>query len=437
MSVGKRMVLLEGIRRQTPRVLVMLAGLGWAALIWRGYEGNLVTPGNIDTEVVMQYYDRSLRLVEAGQRGNAFEKWLVGAHEDEEWLRDSADTVRELYSEDLGEEAERLLRAFAIRQGEDAEFSEAERDGAHRKEVEQWLKDGHGRAWHYDLYLAVEEDPEIGDTYRRENDELLRRYVATSLFYIAVSTVGLVCVGIWIFRKRREYPRASRVPDAWPVVFVLGLYFLSEILLEPWVWLIGVAYQIYYALGGMSEMNALYDFLWRGFSAMFLTVLFLKNPLHLWRVFGLGRRVDWLLVMASLALISMLDWAIYTYAPVSDADPTDFLESAQPAFPELAALLFSSAIVAPVFEEIVFRGFLFQGLRKKTGVVWAAVISTIFFSLIHTQYDIWGWISVSLTGVAACYMTWRTGSLKSAIALHSLTNLFIGLDVYLIYQHPL
>lgn len=437
MSLVRRMALLGEIRRQVPRVLVMLAGLGWAALIWRGYESHLVTPGNVDTEVVMQYYDRSLRLVEAGQRGNAFEKCLVGAHEDEEWLRESADTVRELYSKDLGEEAKRLLRALALRQGEEVEILAGERDGAHRAEVKQWLKDGHGRAWHYDIYLAVEEDPEIGDPYRHENDRLLRRYVATNLFYIAVSAIGLVCAGIWIFGKRREYPRASRVPDAWPVVYVLGLYFLSEILLDPWFRLIGVAYEIHYAFGGMADLGVLHDILWRGFSALFLTVLFLKNPIHLWRVFGLGRRVDWLLVMASLALIGMLDWAIYTYAPVSEADPSDFLESAQPAFPELAALLFSAVIVAPVFEEIVFRGFLFQGLRKKTGAVWAAVISTVFFALIHTQYDFWGWISVGLTGVAACYMTWRTGSLKSAIALHALTNLFITLDVYFIYQHAL
>lgn len=107
------MAVLTEIRKKVPGVLVLLAGVLWAALIWRGYQAQIVAPGNVDTEVVMQYYDRSLRLVEAGQRGNAFEKWLVGAHEDEEWLRESADTIRELYSEDLGEEgvSPRLARA--------------------------------------------------------------------------------------------------------------------------------------------------------------------------------------------------------------------------------------------------------------------------------------------------------------------------------------
>lgn len=431
------MAALTEIRKQVPKALVLIAGLLWAALIWRGYQAQLVAPGNVDSEVVMRYYDRSLRLIEAGRRGNGWEKWLVGAHEDEEWLRETAETVRNLYSEDLGEEAGYLLEAIALRLGEDVDFPEEEKDDAYRNEVRRWLRDGHGRAWHYDLYLAVGDDTEIGDPYRRENDILLRRFVWASLFHFAVSGIGLVCAGFVVFGKRREYPRASRVPDAWPAAYVLGLYFLSEILLEPWCWLIGAGYQIYYAVGGMAELNFLYDFLWRGFSVLFLAVLFLKNPAHLWRVFGLGRRVDWLLVMAALAVIGALEWALLMFAPVSEADPTDFLESAQHALPELAALLFSSVIVAPVFEEIVFRGFLFQGLRKKAGAVWSAVISTVLFALIHTQYDFWGWISVGLTGAAACYMTHRTGSLKSAIAMHSLTNLIITLDVHLLYQHPL
>lgn len=429
------MAVLGEIRRMAPRGLVLLAGLVWASLIWRAYEAQIVEPGNVNAEVVTQYYDRSLRLVEATQRGGALEKWLVGA--EEKWLRESADTIRDLYSEDLGEEAELILRALELRLGEEAKFTYGERDADYRKEVKRWLQDGHGKAWHYDLYLAAGEDAEIGDPYRRENDVLLRRFVGTSLFHFALSGIGLVCAGVWALGKRREYPCASRVPDAWPAVFVLGLYFLSEVLLAPWLWVIGAVYQIYYAFGGMAELNALYDFLWRGFSAFFLTVLFLKNPAHLWRVFGLGRRVDWLLVMAAMAIIGALDWVIFVFAPVSDVDPTDFMGSAQPALPELAALLFSAVILAPVFEEIVFRGFLFQGLRKKTGAVWAAVISTVLFALVHTQYDLWGWLSVGLTGIAACYMTLRTGSLKSAIALHALINLIITLEVYFLYQYPL
>lgn len=70
-------------------------------------------------------------------------------------------------------------------------------------------------------------------------------------FHFAVAGIGIVCAVAWAFGKRREHPRASRVPDAWPAVSVLGLYFLSEILLEPWLRVIGAAYQVYYALGNL------------------------------------------------------------------------------------------------------------------------------------------------------------------------------------------
>ncbi len=71
------------------------------------------------------------------------------------------------------------------------------------------------------------------------------------------------------------------------------------------------------------------------------------------------------------------------------------------------------------------------------GIAWAGFISSTFFALTHTQYDSWGWLSVGTMGMIACYMTYRTGSLKSSMAMHALGNLMITLDVYFHYQLPL
>lgn len=431
------MAVLTEIRRQVPKALVLLAGMAWAGLIWQGYEDQLVAPGNVDTEVVMQYYDRELRLLEAGKRGDGFEKWLSGADDDAEWLEDSAETIRELYREDLGEDADALLDSLALRLGGNVVAADGAMDAGFRSEMREFLLAGHGRSWHFDLYLSAADDTEIREFYHHGNDKLLQRLLWSSAAYLGLVSAGIVCAGLWISGKRREHPRASRVPDAWPAVSVLGLFFLSEILLNPWLWLVGLGYEMYYALGGNSDLYALYDLLWRAFPALFMGVLFLKKPRHMWRVFGLGRRVDWLLVLAGMAVIAGIDWGLYCLGSASEADPTDFMEAAQLDFPALASLVFSSAIVAPVFEEIVFRGFLFQGLRMKTGAGWAAVVSSVLFALTHTQYDSLGWISVGAMGMVACYLTLRTGSLKSAIALHALGNLLITLDVYFHYQLPL
>jgi membrane protease YdiL (CAAX protease family) len=431
------MALLTEIRRRVPSVLVLLAGIAWAGLMWQSYNDQLVAPGSVDTEVVTQYYDRELRLLEAGKRGDAFEKWLSGTSADAGWLEDSAETIRKLYRVDLGEDADVLLDSIALRQGEDVVPVEGAMDEGYRTEMREFLLAGHGRAWHFDLYLEAADDADVRKVYQRGNDELLRRLMWSSSTYFALMVAGIACAGLWISDRRKVHLQASRIPDAWPAVSVLGLFFLSEIILYAWLWLVGIGYELYYALGGTAELYALYDLLWRAFPAVFLGVLFLKKPWHIWRIFGLGRRVDWLLVLAGMAVISVVNWVLYYLAPASEIDPTDFLEAAQLDFPGLASLIFSSAIVAPVFEEIVFRGFLFQGLRKKTGAGWAAVISTVLFALTHTQYDMFGWISVGTMGMVACYLTLRTGSLKSAIALHALGNLLITLDVYFHYQHPL
>lgn len=136
-------------------------------------------------------------------------------------------------------------------------------------------------------------------------------------------------------------------------------------------------------------------------------------------------------------MLSAVDWLLYYITPTVHIDPTDFIETTSPDLWFFALQLFSSVILAPVFEEIAFRGFLFQGLKSKTGVWAAAAISSILFGFVHTQYHVWGWISVGTMGLAACYLTHRTGSLKTSIAFHAIGNLLISLDVYVFYQMPL
>lgn len=196
-------------------------------------------------------------------------------------------------------------------------------------------------------------------------------------------------------------------------------------------------YGAYYALGGLFDVYSLYEALWRIFPTFVVALLFLKYPHRIWRVFGLGKRIDWLLLVAALAALSLVDWVFYFITPTTVPDPTDFIETTSPDPVLFASLLFSSVVLAPLFEEFAFRGFLFQGLKSKTGVWAAATVSSILFAVAHTQYDVWGWISVGTMGMAACYLTHRTGSLKTAIAFHAIGNLLISLDVYLFYQLPL
>ncbi|QNO38629.1 CPBP family intramembrane metalloprotease [Protaetiibacter sp. SSC-01] len=74
-------------------------------------------------------------------------------------------------------------------------------------------------------------------------------------------------------------------------------------------------------------------------------------------------------------------------------------------------------------EEYVFRGLIMQTLGAWVRPVWIGIVlSTIIFTVGHTQYELWGMLSVAVMGAGFAIVTWRTGGLEAAIALHVVNN---------------
>lgn len=85
-----------------------------------------------------------------------------------------------------------------------------------------------------------------------------------------------------------------------------------------------------------------------------------------------------------------------------------------------AALLV--CVVAPLAEELFFRGFLFGALRRR-GLVVAAGVSGLAFGLAHLGGSPVGFIvPLALLGILLALLYERTGSLYPPIALHALNN---------------
>lgn len=78
-------------------------------------------------------------------------------------------------------------------------------------------------------------------------------------------------------------------------------------------------------------------------------------------------------------------------------------------------------------EEVVFRGYLAQTIgRWLKHPAWAILLPVPLFVLGHA-YDIWGQLSVGIMAVAMGIITWRTGGLEAAIALHAVNNMTVSL----------
>jgi membrane protease YdiL (CAAX protease family) len=86
----------------------------------------------------------------------------------------------------------------------------------------------------------------------------------------------------------------------------------------------------------------------------------------------------------------------------------------------LTLLVLGAVLVAAVYEEILFRGFVFGMLRPRLGFALAAAASSFIFALLHPPLFAMG--PIFLVGLVLCYVYERTGSLYYAMFYHALFN---------------
>lgn len=110
----------------------------------------------------------------------------------------------------------------------------------------------------------------------------------------------------------------------------------------------------------------------------------------------------------------------------------DFMVRAYESAGFLPLLWIAVAVIAPVWEEIVFRGFGFRGLRpSRFGLAAAIGVPTLFWAALHLQYDAFDMVYVFLLGVLFGLAREQTGTVTLPILLHVLTNALATVQVAL------
>jgi membrane protease YdiL (CAAX protease family) len=88
----------------------------------------------------------------------------------------------------------------------------------------------------------------------------------------------------------------------------------------------------------------------------------------------------------------------------------------------------SLVILPPLVEELVFRGFVFGGLKNKLPVVVAALVTSVLFAVAHLQFGngqplLWvAALDTFVLSMVLCYLRQRTGSLWAGIVIHAMKN---------------
>ena len=93
---------------------------------------------------------------------------------------------------------------------------------------------------------------------------------------------------------------------------------------------------------------------------------------------------------------------------------------------------FAIIIAAPIMEELLFRGFLFQGLnRSRAGATGAILIPSVMWALIHVQYGIHEIALIFLFGIMLGILRLRSGSIVPGMVIHAVSNLVSTVEVAL------
>ncbi len=134
-----------------------------------------------------------------------------------------------------------------------------------------------------------------------------------------------------------------------------------------------------------------------------------------WPLWGFG---GYLVAIPLVLLVSLLNQQIWQGN--GGSNPLIFLALQANDGIALAIFFLTAAIAAPVFEEIIFRGFLLPSLTRYMSVTNAIVLSSFIFAIAHLSLS--EVLPLMTLGIALGVVYTRSRSLLASMLLHSLWN---------------
>ena len=168
---------------------------------------------------------------------------------------------------------------------------------------------------------------------------------------------------------------------------------------------------VYVAMGGLVA-----GALWYRYRSLNLKDLGIQRILS-WKDIGLAMAGTVAYALVTIVLL----WAASFLFAVNTSEAQD-LGFSRLYGGELIGAFVVLVVLTPLFEELLFRGFLY-GRLKSTGLAWwgSALVVSVLFGLAHGQWNVG--IDVFALSMVACYLREITGSIWAGIVLHMIKNM--------------
>lgn len=149
-----------------------------------------------------------------------------------------------------------------------------------------------------------------------------------------------------------------------------------------------------------------------------------KDEEKRWLKVGIGQGVLIFLVVTFLGMIMMIFFPVN----IQPQPIAEVLGTARDVRSMVLAIGVAS-VIAPLSEEIYFRGVLYPALAKLIGRNLALLAASALFGLLH--FDLIRFIPITLGGVWLTYLYEKTGSLYTSILAHATWNTIMTLLLFI------
>jgi uncharacterized protein len=290
------------------------------------------------------------------------------------------------------------------------------------------------------LYQIIDRQTALSNLEIQEQNTALKSLIQLSIIGV-IPVIGgiagiilLITLVIQLLIKKEQSILAINTDNSWETpwnweitwqVLIVGFFFISQFVLPIIFGSLGLnpteftlRQKAIYVLISYLAMAA------SGLGVLYISIKkyfplpkdwFEFNFLSNWSIWGFG---GYLVALPLVVIVSLINQQIWQGQ--GGSNPLLFLAlQSQDKF-ALAIFFFTASIAAPVFEEIIFRGFLLPSLSKYVSVTTAIILSSLLFAIAHLSLS--EILPLMTLGIVLGIVYSRSRNLLSSMLLHGLWN---------------
>lgn len=284
------------------------------------------------------------------------------------------------------------------------------------------------------LYVAAGQPDQAQAAYQQALMRTLTRMAPVMAVWALLFIIGIPVLANFVRNRRRYFERIDEEPEGrmpsprtlWSSFVVFLILF---VLLQSVAAIVAVEQPVSYqvvALFGSYVLAGLLGLIWlsgkmRRENSDVTAIGFTTKNAGKNLLTGIAGYAALLpIVFVTLILIQIVE-RLFPGLP-SPTHPAGPLIAEVAGQPVIILLFVLVAVMAPIFEEIFFRGALYYGLRVRFSVVAAVLLSGAVFAAVHPQLPL-GFLPLFVLGAGFAVMLAITKSLIPAMVAHSINNI--------------